>query len=398
MESKQKDKILKNVKQKISISSFLEEERIDMKIKSKNLVKSVAVAACTLIVATGVVFASSKVVEIMFKNPKKYESYEDMIEDTKEAQGSQEVTQEDEQKAVDMEEAIVEANKLLNKLGYENQEFVRKDLKKNYIMGAELVYYLTSNQDINRGVHVGINAENGRCVDFSDHDLKYQNLKTDEITKEQAMNRSNEIYKIFGLKPNEYKLKKIEESQYGFHEMTIPHYWRAEYCKTYDGVFNQFERFEVQFVVVNGKTKLFSAFLANQNIEFNNNEIVLTKEEAKEIALEEDKKLTDNEIDFVVTNLEIRQVNSWIYLLEQNGGKYPEPKQEILNDGTVINYPEYQINQNKARKVWTVNIHYKKGEFDPNNENKYHTKSIFIDVTTGEIVGGADESYWEERD
>ena len=72
MESKQKDKILKNVKQKISISSFLEEERIDMKIKSKNLVKSVAVAACTLIVATGVVFASSKVVEIMFKNPKKF--------------------------------------------------------------------------------------------------------------------------------------------------------------------------------------------------------------------------------------------------------------------------------------------------------------------------------------
>ena len=71
-----------------------------MKIKSKNLVKSIAVAACTLIVATGVVFASSKVVEIMFKNPKKYESYEDMIEDTKEAQGSQEVTQEDEQKDI----------------------------------------------------------------------------------------------------------------------------------------------------------------------------------------------------------------------------------------------------------------------------------------------------------
>ncbi len=24
-------------------------------------------------------------------------------------------------------------------------------------------------------------------------------------------------------------------------------------------------------------------------------------------------------------------------------------------------------------------------------------KSIFVDVTTGEVVGGADESYWEEK-
>ena len=33
-----------------------------------------------------------------------------------------------------------------------------------------------------------------------------------------------------------------------------------------------------------------------------------------------------------------------------------------------------------------------------NNEKKYNTKSIFVDVTTGEVVGGADESYWEEKD
>ena len=29
---------------------------------------------------------------------------------------------------------------------------------------------------------------------------------------------------------------------------------------------------------------------------------------------------------------------------------------------------------------------------------EFNTKSIFVDVTTGEVVGGADESYWEEKD
>ena len=126
---------------------------------------------------------------------------------------------------------------------------------------------------------------------------------------------------------------------------------------------------------------LYSVYIKNENVEFSNNEIIISKEEAKKIALEEDKKITDNEVYFTITNLEIRQVNSWIYLLEQNGGKYPDFKQEKLKDG----------------KVWTVNIHYKQGEPDPDNDKKYNSKSIFVDVTTGEVVGGADESYWEEK-
>ena len=70
----------------------------------------------------------------------------------------------------------------------------------------------------------------------------------------------------------------------------------------------------------------------------------------------------------------------------------------ILKLWIIVTYPQYRSVENRARKVWTVNIHYKKGEPDPNNEKKYNTKSIFVDVTTGEVVGGADESYWEEKD
>lgn len=193
-----------------------------------------------------------------------------------------------------MEQAIVEANKVLNKFGCENQEFEVKELKKNYVSGAEIVYYFTTNKNLNKGIHIAINAENGKCVGIWDNDLSNKNIISDPISKEDA----------------------------------------------------------------------------------------------EKIALEQDKKITDNEVDFVVTNLQIRQVNSWIYLLEQSGGKYPEFKQEELEDGTIVTYPQYRTVENRARKVWTVNIHYKKGEPDPNNEKKYNTKSIFVDVTTGEVVGG----------
>ena len=88
-------------------------------------------------------------------------------------------------------------------------------------------------------------------------------------------------------------------------------------------------------------------------------------------------------------------MNSWIYAWEQSGGKYPESNKQEKEDGTIEFYPKYTQEENIARRVWNVSIHYIQGELDLDDVNKYHTKSIFVDVTTGEIIGGADESYLE---
>lgn len=392
------DKIKEKLKMKIAISQIKNEEEKAMNKKEKFVFKNIGIAACVLMSLTGVVFAGSKIIETVFKEPKKYESYNELIEERKQIQGSQEITKEDETKAVDMEQAIVEANKVLNKFGYENQEFEVKELKKNYVSGAGIVYYFTTNKNLNKGIHIAINAENGKCVGIWNYEIWCTGIISDPISKEEAINKSYEIYKLFGLKENEYKLKTIEGGPEAIYDGENPNDWNVTYCKTYDGAFNYFERVEMYFGIKDGKILLYKVAIANENVEFSNNEIILSKEDAEKIALEKDKKITDNEVDFVVTNLQIRQVNSWIYLLEQNGGKYPEFKQEELEDGTIVTYPQYRTVENRARKVWTVNIHYKKGEPDPNNEKKYNTKSIFVDVTTGEVVGGADESYWEEKD
>lgn len=391
------DQIKEKLKMKIAISQIKNEEEKAMNKKEKFVLKNIGIAACILMSLTGVVFAGSKVIEKVFKEPKKYESYNELLEEYRQIQGSQEVTQEDETKAVDMEQAVAEANNVLNKFGYESQNFAVKELKKNYILGANLAYCFATNKDLNKGIQVDINAENGKCVGICDKNLWNKKIITDPISKEEAIEKSEEIYKLFGLKEDEYKLKQIEGGPEAKYDGENPNTWNITYAKTYDGAFNYFERIEMYFGIKDDKLLLYSVYVKNEHVEFNNNEIVISKEDAKKIALEEDKKITDNDVDFTIINLEIRQVNSWIYLLEQNGGKYPDFKQEKLEDGTTVTYPQYRTVENRARKVWTVNIHYKKGKPDSNNEKKYNTKSIFVDVTTGEIIGGADESYWEEK-
>ena len=57
MKNKETEEIYKNVKRKISISNFVEEENVDM-VKNKNSIfKSIAIASCMIISVTGVVFA-----------------------------------------------------------------------------------------------------------------------------------------------------------------------------------------------------------------------------------------------------------------------------------------------------------------------------------------------------
>ena len=391
------EEIKEKLKIKIAISQIKNEEEKAMNKKEKFVFKNIGIAACVLMSLTGVVFAGSKIIETVFKEPKKYESYNELIEERKQIQGSQEITKEDETKAVDMEQAIVEANKILDKFGYEDQEFEVKELKKNYVLGADLSYCLATNKNLNKGIQVDINAENGKCVGICDNDLWNKKIISDPISKDEAIEKSEEIYNLFGLKENEYKLKQIEGGPEAKYDGENPNNWVITYAKTYDGAFNYFERVEMYFGIKDGKLLLYRVYVKNEHVEFSNNEIVLSKEEAEKIALEQDKKITDNEVDFIVTNLEIRQVNSWIWVLEQNGGKYPDFKQEKLEDGTTVTYPQYRTVENRARKVWSVNIHYKQGEPDPNNDKKYNSKSIFVDVTTGEVVGGADESYWEEK-
>lgn len=275
------DQIKEKLKMKIAISQIKNEEEKAMNKKEKFVLKNIGIAACILMSLTGVVFAGSKVIEKVFKEPKKYESYNELLEEYRQIQGSQEVTQEDETKAVDMEQAVAEANKVLNKFGYESQNFAVKELKKNYILGANLAYCFATNKDLNKGIQVDINAENGKCVGICDKNLWNKKIITDPISKEEAIEKSEEIYKLFGLKEDEYKLKQIEGGPEAKYDGENPNTWNITYAKTYDGAFNYFERIEMYFGIKDDKLLLYSVYVKNEHVEFNNNEIVISKEDAK---------------------------------------------------------------------------------------------------------------------
>ncbi len=82
-------KILKKVTRKIAISNLEKEETRMFKNKIGKMVATFAIVSGLTV---SVVFAGTMVYERVFKEPKKYESYEELIQDIRDIQGSQEVT------------------------------------------------------------------------------------------------------------------------------------------------------------------------------------------------------------------------------------------------------------------------------------------------------------------
>ena len=125
-------------------------------------------------------------------------------------------------------------------------------------MGAKLSYLFATDKDLNKGIQVDINAENGKCVGICDEDLWTKEIISDPISQEEAIEKSEEIYKLFGLNENEYKLKQIEGGPDAKYDGENPNTWLITYAKTYDGAFNYFERLEMYFGIKNGKILLYS--------------------------------------------------------------------------------------------------------------------------------------------
>ena len=112
---------------------------------------------------------------------------------------------------------------------------------------------------------------------------------------------------------------------------------------------------------------------------FENNDIVLTKEEAIQIAKNKNLQLfNDNNYENKINidcNLSIEKMNSTIYSLENN----IEENFKFTNaNGETVSGSKY-FNQNIVRNVYLVKLSY---------ENSNKIIEYFIDTTTGEIIGG----------
>lgn len=362
MENKElNNKVSEKFKTKIAISNFQKEERLEKKSKY-NILKFVATFVLTLGVSVGMVYAGGVIYEKIFTKPEKIENY---IEELK-------VDEEDLKSIISKEQAINIAKEDVKKYGLElkEEEIVETKLQKapNY---DEISYIIKTNN-----LQISINATEGKFRSFWLDD----NYSTEEIekmtsSKEEIIKVAKEKLKEYGIS-DEYKLSYISSNISDDEEKS--YLWYLWFSKQYDGLFNETQ--SISMTIIPKVNQVISFSITDEP--FDNNEIVITEEEAINIAKEKDKVI--NTKNYIVSSVEaelaIKRVNPEVYLKEN--GLTNGNETVTLEDGTTYSYNAYKMN-GRARKVYVVTISYEDRPFD--QKRKY-----FVDCTTGEVIGGED--------
>ena len=154
------------------------------------------------------------------------------------------------------------------------------------------------------------------------------------------------------------------------------------YNKKYGDVYNPYEYISITLESKNMEMDMFRV----DNIPFDNNEVVITENEAVNIALKEDEKIETNKVESTKAKLMVVKMNADAYNRINDKDKYYEAMQ-------TPNYPIEERNyynvDDRVRKAWVVVINYEdnyNGDIVKRyTEGKY---SYFVDATTGEIIGG----------
>ena len=365
-------------KNNIAISKFKEENDIVMESKTKKLFKTIATTLAGILISTGVVFAGTVVyenIEKIWKEPQSY-SYDEMIADI-----PQEITEEEKKEVINEDEAKNIAIDILNKLGYENQTINRIELKRGYADDIPSYYMVKTKWGYEEGLMVQLNANGGDFIAFNDMDLKYKHLATEKLSDNEISKIASEYYQKIGLDENLYKLAETRINDYYFQNQSSD-LLSANFYKYYNGIANKYESFNVSFISVNGEIML-NSILINIDNSFQNNEVIISKDEALNIAKNKEKEFSSYDITNTDVELSIEKMNTFIYRIENNEFDQTKDMEEQT----------YYKTDNITRKVWKVKIEHGFLMKDFGTDyNKYikegMSKYYFIDATTGEIIGG----------
>ena len=361
------NKVLEKYKAKIATLNFEEKEKLEKKSKF-NILKLVATFVVTIGVSVGMVYAGGVIYEKIFTKPEKIENY---IEELK-------VNEEDLNNMISEEKAINIAKEEIKKYGLslKDEDIIETLIEKspNY---DEITYLIKTNN-----LQISINAVTGKFKSFWLDD----NYTTEEIekltsSKEEIIKAAKEKLKEYGIS-DEYKLSYISSN---LMEEEKSYLWYLWFSKEYDGLFNEAET--VNMTIIPKVNQVISFSITDEP--FDNNEIVITKEEAINIAKEKDKII--NTKNYTVKNVDaelaIKRVNPEVYLKENGLDNGNETV--TLEDGTTYSYNAYKMN-GRARKVYIITVSY---EDRPFNQNRKY----YVDCTTGEIIGGEDIFDIEEK-
>ena len=372
------NKIIENIKRKaqmkIAISNFEKEEE-NMNVPKKNILKFVATFIMSIGITSGIVFGGISAYEKIWKEPQEYKFQKD-------------ITQKDYENCISEEEAKNIGISYLTQIGYINDNM--NSIKLIQGKTTETIIW-----DLNVGsLSMTIDGLTGKIRSINIPSWANDLSKAKGITVEEARRtakellrkykteNTNEEYELLSLKGNDEK----PENSY---------IWYAEFYKMYDGLVNPKERVLIGFIpTIN---ELYC--LEITDIPYENNEQIITKDEAIKIALEKDKQFEDNsKVKNIIAQIKIEPVNPSVYLREKYGKEYESGnlnKERISeNSYKIKDNVVYCKTEERVRKVWRVNLEY---NVSINSKDlRYYT--YYIDATTGEIIGGELGTYLTRED
>lgn len=372
------------------------------KIEIRSMIKAIITFMMGVLLTGGVVFAATTTYEKIWKEPKKYDSYEEYQEklknDGKIYMESVVITDDDIEKVESDEQAKQKAAEVMQLFGYDSSKIKTVELKKGYLESSKLTYVVRTSI-VNYGIEVDIDAETGKFESFMNNDMmyNYNSYVPDKLEELEVKEYAKDIYQKLGYKEGVYEIGNIREIAHCFGDQSVTE-WEVEYYKKGRYIANDTDKLVLVFLVENGKIKINNfAHWKDSEYQYQDNNIEITEEKAIEIAKEKDKIIADKEIEDINAELKIGRMNSFVYLQEQSQGTDDgtRTKQE---GNTSITYNTYEETEKIARNVWSVWITYKKVEdyhtAKSNDEmNRMFKEALgrvyYVDATSGEIIGGS---------
>lgn len=339
-----------------------ESRKIIMKI---NAMKKIIIIAMSLLLGSGVVFAATKTYENIWKQPETYEY-------------SYNPTEQEKKEAISEEEAKNKAIEYLGKLGLE------KEITKIYLIkepnSGEIVWkilFKTGSMQL---------STNGEFKNINIPSYSYKLPDNYGITKEEAKETAQKLLVKYNPEnSNEYELVKLNMNM---EDEKSSYIWYATFYKKYDNLLNKYEKVDIAWVpTING---LYN--LSIENFKYENNEQIISKEEAIKIATEKDKNIeTRYDTLSVDAEIGIEKMNAEVIYREKNIEEYDNGRNYFIqnedNDGITIKDDAvfYKVD-NRVRKVWKITVNYDYYKQDRELPEKF---IYYVDATTGEIIGGS---------
>ena len=357
------DEIKEKLKMKIAISQMKNEEDKAMNKKEKFVFKNIGIAACIIASLTEAVFAGNKIIENIWKTPEKIQNITDKI------------TEESKKENITEEQAKEIAINKLKEIGF-NTNIINTNHYKE--IDSNTIIYRFDTED---NYEISIDGQTGKFNSIWNDNKNQQDCNI-EITQDEAIKIANQYYKLFGFKEGEYEITQIYSNNKEGSGKGKGFKIDITYNKKYGDTHNPYEIINIG---IESKNKNFDYFVV-QNTPFDNNETIITEDEAIQIALEEDKKIETNKIIETKAKKMVVKMNANAYERITNKEKFYEAMQ-------TVNYPNEERNyynvEDKVRNAWVVVITYE-DTYDGDIMRRYTEGqySYFVDCTTGEIIGG----------